>query len=419
MEQRPYYRSEETASNISNIEGVIKGGEGDDQNNDFAAKNTLEQNASTEIVENESEAEQQPVLGNEHGLSETLVQEQSSDIELIAPDILNKASSSLGILLAIPEAKLDKVLVKIAQSVFPNNASEPSVGNSSSLTFSSIDNIKPAIDTASIGQGLQDLTSAMTGPAKDFVSALKSGLAEFKQQAVQGREPGIDLKSIFSEALHKAAIANPAANIPVNQEQVLSNVTQILDVATGLSRALDSSSHSVAATYGALQREATQVQGEQTKQLQTTQLEQKFEKAVNISKPEGLQQLAEKVRWMANAKNLVAEIRLDPAELGSVHVKVAMSGESATVNFVVQSQHAREAMDQAAPRLREMLAEKGIELGQSSVRQESGQGNEREQELASEQGHKRDTNEDDEEQNLSTIEQPVINGALGGIDYFA
>jgi flagellar hook-length control protein FliK len=120
---------------------------------------------------------------------------------------------------------------------------------------------------------------------------------------------------------------------------------------------------------------------------------------------------------MVNTKNLVAEIRLDPAELGTLHIKVAVSGESATVNFVVQSQQARDAVDTATPRLKEMLAEKGIELGQSSVRQESdGQQDQGDAESASQGGLGNDEAEDVSEQVLG--QHNIVNGALGGIDYF-
>jgi flagellar hook-length control protein FliK len=122
---------------------------------------------------------------------------------------------------------------------------------------------------------------------------------------------------------------------------------------------------------------------------------------------------------MVNTKNLIAEIRLDPAELGSVHVKVAVYGESATVNFVVQTQQARDAVDNATPRLREMLAEKGIELGQSSVRQENdGRQSQGDGELTRHGGPSPDEAEDIDVSEQVLAQQNIVNGALGGIDYF-
>ena len=54
-----------------------------------------------------------------------------------------------------------------------------------------------------------------------------------------------------------------------------------------------------------------------------------------------------------------------------MQIRVNVSGESASVSFVVQSQHARDVLEQATPRLKEMLEEQGIQLGQSSVEQET------------------------------------------------
>jgi flagellar hook-length control protein FliK len=197
---------------------------------------------------------------------------------------------------------------------------------------------------------------------------------------------------------------------------MLKSVSQVLDFAQTINRTIE---HHHDQSFSAASRDVAQIQGEQSKQIQLNQFESKFDKAINIAKPEGHQQLAEKVRWMVNTKNLVAEIRLDPAELGSVHVKVALSGESATINFVVQSQQARDALDTATPKLREMLAEKGIELGQSSVRQESdsqqGQGD---GQSANQGSRSKDEAENIEVPEHVFAQQKIVNGALGGIDYF-
>merc|ERR1712000_191194 len=114
-------------------------------------------------------------------------------------------------------------------------------------------------------------------------------------------------------------------------------------------------------------QENSQLRAEASK---TQQQFEGFDKAVNIHKSDGQQQLGEKIRWMVNARNTMAEIRLDPPELGSMQVRVNVSGDAATVNFVVQSAQARDALAQAEPRLREMLAEQGINLGESFVSQQ-------------------------------------------------
>ncbi|MEP1447807.1 MAG: flagellar hook-length control protein FliK [Paraglaciecola sp.] len=346
---------------------------------------------------------------------------QADSVELVEQEVLiNQASSNkqpnlntantvqesdIKSILNLSDAKLEKVLENIAQRIFESNNTSES-GQSEKIA------------SQLIAPKVAEIISANDTSTKDFIAALKAGLEEFKSQLSQGRDPGIDLKALISDALPKNTdvATTTVVKTTVNLEQIASSVSQVLDLAQSMNRSIEERHDQI---YSATLRDVAQVQGEQSKQLQLNQLESKFDKAVNITKPEGHQQLAEKVRWMVNTKNLVAEIRLDPAELGSVNVKVAMSGESATVNFVVQSQLARDAVDNATPRLREMLAEKGIELGQSSVRQENdAQQNQGEGEFTQQGGAGNDEADSLEVPDQVLAQQNIVNGALGGIDYF-
>jgi flagellar hook-length control protein FliK len=353
------------------------------------------QQTETLITKLESEAEQSELL--------------EQDVQIAPGNLLNPgkvenvaSNNDIKNILNLTDSKLDKVLENIAQRVLDSKKTDE------------------AINSEQIAQQVipksADIISSVESSSKEFVSMLKSGLEEYKNQLSQGREPGIDLKALISEALAKSTESGVETKSPVNLEQIVNSVSQVLDFAKTMNRAIE---HHHDQVYSANSRDAAQVQGEQSKQIQLNQFESKFEKAINISKPEGHQQLAEKVRWMVNTKNLVAEIRLDPAELGSVHIKVAVSGESATVNFLVQSQQARDAVDTATPRLKEMLAEKGIELGQSSVRQESsGQQDQGDAGSTSQGGRGNDEAEDVDVSGQVLVQHNIVNGALGGIDYF-
>ena len=341
-------------------------------------------------------------------MHDELIEQDVEILPVVPSNLLNSSKTEKVVshndiknILNLTDKQIDKVLDNIAQRVFDSKkAGEP---------------VSPEqIAQQVVIPKVAEIISSIESSSKDFISALKSGLEEYKSQLSQGREPGIDLKAMVSDALAKTTDTGAVAKAPVNLEQMLKNVSQVLDVAQTVNRAIENHHDQ---TYSVASRDIAQIQGEQSKQIQLNQFESKFEKAINIAKPEGHQQLAEKVRWMVNTKNLVAEIRLDPAELGSIHVKVAVSGESATVNFMVQSQQARDAVDTATPRLREMLAEKGIELGQSSVRQESdGQQGQDDGESSGQGDRGKDEAEDVSEQVLA--QQNIVNGALGGIDYF-
>lgn len=381
------------------------------------AKNSADE-VNTDISENVDKAESvkqslqiatDEVLQEAHRLDEELPisSGNAEKIDILEANLLKDGpmSSSLKTLANLPEAKQDKVLINIAQRLL---ALEPKAQTD---TIQSVE--------SNVNKEVADVVSLVASPVKEFIGALKSGLSEFKDQLSKGHEPGIDLKSLVKESINQVLESNPSVKMAQNSEQIMAGVSQLIDFATSVNRGMEQQTASLSQNYSAALRDVSQIQGEQTKQAQLSQVESKFDKAVNIAKPEGLQQLAEKVRWMANTKNLVAEIRLDPAELGSVHVKVAMSGETATVSFVVQSQQTRDAMDSATPRLREMLAEKGIELGQSSVRQESdNQQRDGNGQLTDNNHSSQENIEDDETAQHQGLQQKIVNGALGGIDYF-
>ncbi|WP_264876991.1 flagellar hook-length control protein FliK [Vibrio agarivorans] len=97
--------------------------------------------------------------------------------------------------------------------------------------------------------------------------------------------------------------------------------------------------------------------------------------SVVISQAMSAEQMAEKanervqVMLSKNLKNI--DIRLDPPELGRMQIRMNMNGDNATVHFTVANSQARDVIEQAMPRLREMLAQQGLQLGDTSVQQQS------------------------------------------------
>lgn len=84
--------------------------------------------------------------------------------------------------------------------------------------------------------------------------------------------------------------------------------------------------------------------------------------------------LAQKVVWLAGERQQVAELHLNPPHLGPLEVRVSVaSDQSGVANAQFASPHAavREAVEAAMPRLREILAESGITLGNTTVGNDS------------------------------------------------
>lgn len=77
--------------------------------------------------------------------------------------------------------------------------------------------------------------------------------------------------------------------------------------------------------------------------------------------------LGDRVTWMAGNKVRNAELRLNPADLGPLRVQISMDDGNASVTFSAQHPLTRDAIEQALPRLREMLADQGLSLQNASV----------------------------------------------------
>ncbi len=126
----------------------------------------------------------------------------------------------------------------------------------------------------------------------------------------------------------------------------------------------------------------------------------------------------DKVMVMMNQKLQQIEIRLDPQELGNVNVKINLQNEQAMVNFTVQNQQAKEALDQNLGRLKEMLAENGVDVGDANVEQQSKQSGE---EQLGDSGHSRGG--DDSSEDLSGLSDTqtinLVKGSSTGVDYYA
>lgn len=247
-----------------------------------------------------------------------------------------------------------------------------------------------------------------------------AGINEFQQQVQQGREPGIDLSTIVADAAKDAAVS--ADVVASMTARVDGQASQFLNLMT---QTQASAQHAIAGLVNpteSVMQENSQLRAEASK---TQQQFEGFDKAVNIHKSDGQQQLGEKIRWMVNARNTMAEIRLDPPELGSMQVRVNVAGDAASVSFVVQSQQAKDALADAMPKLRDMLSEQGIELGDAQVRKDSSSGQENGQQLAGSShqgqgaGDRGENDGVDDTDGMRVIEQSISRADKGGIDFYA
>lgn len=77
------------------------------------------------------------------------------------------------------------------------------------------------------------------------------------------------------------------------------------------------------------------------------------------------------IRWMGRMNISSAEIKLNPAELGALEIKIVNHDDQTSVSFIAGNAATREIIEASMPKLREMLGNSGLQLGNTSVEQEN------------------------------------------------
>lgn len=86
-----------------------------------------------------------------------------------------------------------------------------------------------------------------------------------------------------------------------------------------------------------------------------------------VGTPAWDQALGHKVIWMTQGGEQTASLTMNPPDLGPLKIVINVSNDQATVNFTAAQPEVRAALENALPRLREMMGESGIQLGQANV----------------------------------------------------
>ncbi len=81
--------------------------------------------------------------------------------------------------------------------------------------------------------------------------------------------------------------------------------------------------------------------------------------------------VAARVNWQVGERIQIAEFSINPPELGPVEVRISVDQDRTSVQFNVQNGLVKEALEDALPRLRELMAQSGMTLADSNVSQQS------------------------------------------------
>lgn len=90
-----------------------------------------------------------------------------------------------------------------------------------------------------------------------------------------------------------------------------------------------------------------------------------------LNSPAWPDDFSQKISWMISQKNQVAELHLNPPNLGPLDIVLKVSDNQATALFASPHANVRDAVENALPKLRELLADNGIMLGNATVSDQS------------------------------------------------
>jgi flagellar hook-length control protein FliK len=85
------------------------------------------------------------------------------------------------------------------------------------------------------------------------------------------------------------------------------------------------------------------------------------------------QEMGEKLTWMVGNGRQQADLVLNPPQLGRIEVTMVIEGDNVSASFASPNAAVREALENSMSRLREVLADAGVALGNTHVGAESRQ----------------------------------------------
>jgi flagellar hook-length control protein FliK len=338
-------------------------------------------------------------------------------------------------------AKTGESNSKNSQSTFASqqNSTSP-VKNAEGITLVSQDVVIDKISLEStLSEHVLENSSSKNNPAKNNV-AIDTKTTENQQNIKQTGKYAVPIqtewleKSLKESSVEKNQLNNVLqqdensvvtvnAEIDLQTEKQNSNQTPTLSSNTAQATNQFVNVQSQATDVSDFQQNAkifeniaNEINTEQVKQNKTQA--QTLSETISIFRKDFTNAVKEKVMVMISQKLQQFEIRLDPPELGNVHVRVNLQGEQAVVNFMVQNQQAKEAFEQNLDKLKDMLAEHGVDVGDSNVEQQahSDQESDENNQQLNDENNYLNTREQANEVNLSS---KLFETSSTSVDYYA
>lgn len=271
-----------------------------------------------------------------------------------------------------------------------------------------------APETKAIDPAVQLPTAASAIGTQTEATPLATAGAAIKQDntALLPKQSGNGAKVELPAAANAAAHAAVKAEDMNAQASTQSAAAKTQDFATAMSESLTGVANGMQPVQQQAGLHALQQHGAQSAERLTPR----------VGTPAWDQALGQKVVWMVAGEQQSASLTLNPPDLGPLQVVLNVSNSQANATFIAAQPEVRQALEAALPKLRDMLGEAGIQLGQASVNSgtPNQQGSFEQQGSQTARGHgvsgNRETAGNDAQVRVSRV-QPASSG-LGLVDTF-
>jgi flagellar hook-length control protein FliK len=240
----------------------------------------------------------------------------------------------------------------------------------------------PFARTTTTAKSTAQASDALAGkPARSDASQLAALQGLLKSS---GKDSGADAKGLSAASSRDAALAESGVALGADAKAGANAANDLSAALAGAGLKLDHKTTLDAAELSLQQaREAAQQAAQQDPSAmaaavlaQTTQpaaLEaaQAAGASEQLSAQVGTDawenQVGQKVVYMIGNEEQTASLTLNPPDLGPLQVVLSVSNDQASVTFSANQEEVRQALEDALPRLREMMSESGIALGNATV----------------------------------------------------
>lgn len=284
--------------------------------------------------------------------------------------------------------------------------------------------------------------SALTGTAADVTDHLAIPVGRRNNIATEAAAIGIGATKAATKAGSKVEAATTL--LPGNQEAVIraleGNVLKLADPAQPAVAAAPGNQVAISALEGNVLKLAERGTGYEntapapaaTALAAATNMPASARAADNfpqmIGAPLGSaawpEEFSQKITWMGTQQTQIAELQLNPPNLGPLNVVLKISDNQATALFTSPHGAVRDSIENALPKLREMLADNGITLGNATVSDQPPRDRSAEGFMNQERGANMHHAINDEEsktpdQGLKTMQDVPMRRHNGMVDIFA